>query len=34
MGDLTGVAGVPLKTDNEKKNSLFRGHFGWRNEGR
>jgi len=34
MGDLTDTAGVPLKTDSEKKNGLVRDHFGWRNEGR
>ena len=34
MGDLTGTAGVPIKTDNQKKNGLIRDHFGWRNEGR
>jgi len=34
MGDLTDTAGVPLKTDNEKKNGLIRDHFGWRNDGR
>jgi len=34
MGDLTDTTGVPLKTDNEKKNSLIRDHFRWRNEGR
>jgi len=32
MGDLTDTTGVPLKTDNEKKNGLIRDHFGWRNE--
>jgi len=34
MGDLTDMMGVPLKTDNEKKNDLIRDHFGWRNKGR
>jgi len=34
MGDLTYTIGVPLKMDNEKKNSLIRDHFGWRNEGK
>jgi len=34
MGYLTDTTGVPLKTDNEKKNGLIRDHFGWRNEGR
>jgi len=34
MGDLTDTTGVPLKTDNEKKNGLIRDHFGWRNDGR
>jgi len=34
MGDLTDAMGVPLQTDNEKKNGLIRNHFGWRNEGR
>jgi len=26
--------GVPLKTDNKKKNGLIKDHFEWRNEGR
>jgi len=34
MGHLTDTTGIPLKTDNEKKNDLIRDHFGWRNEGR
>jgi len=34
IGDLTDMAGVPLKTDNEKKTSLIRDHFEWRNKGR
>jgi len=34
MGDLTDTMGAPLKTDNKKKNSVIRDHFGWRNEGR
>jgi len=34
MGDLTDTMGVPLKTDNEKKNGLIRDHFGCRIEGR
>jgi len=34
MGDPTDTVGVPLKTDNEKKNGLIRNHFGWRNKGR
>jgi len=34
MGDLIDATGVPLKTDNEKKNGLIRDHFGWINEGR
>jgi len=34
MRDLTDTMGVPLKTDNEKKNGLIIDHFGWRNEGR
>jgi len=34
MGDLTDIAGISLKTDNEKKNGLIRDHFGWGPEGR
>jgi len=34
MKDLTDTIGVPLKTDNEKKNGFIKDYFGWRNEGR
>jgi len=33
MGDLTDTTGIPLKTDNEKKNGIIKDHFGWRNAG-